>query len=206
VFYVYGIGASLMRSVRRRANVVGWFTVSAPDNDSYMCGSRDVLDPIIAGIPMCHACGFKTDSSFVNHEFRLKCVDYDLSYTYDGYAIASAKFASIVASNGLTGASFVRLPASPGFFLLIAESTVEFDIARRQTRFDAWCPVCERYASVAGATPAFLRRPPVADIARTDVEFGSGNERQPLLIASTRAKEAIACGAVRGPEFSAVAV
>jgi hypothetical protein len=72
-----------------------------------------------------------------------------------------------------------------GFSALFATRRIAFDSVSRQTKFEKQCSQCGQSEAVAGATPAFLC-PPV-DVARTefvwtDVEFGSGDEKRPLLI------------------------
>ena len=185
--------------------MVGWFSLTGPDNDSHMCGSADRLHPEVRGVPICNVCGYKTDPFFVDPEFRLKHSTYDFSYTYDGYAIVSDRFRAVVEDRGLSGADYVTLPRAPGFYVLVPNSMVEFDAARRKTRFESWCPACQHYGSIAGATPAFLKELPQSDFSRTDVEFGSGNERHYMVVVSERTKEALEDADISGPEFRAVA-
>ena len=57
---------------------------------------------------------------------------------------------------GEGSASFVDLPAEPGFFAVVPQVTVAFDSERRGTRFDDLCPTCGRHGSVAGAMRSIL--------------------------------------------------
>ena len=178
-----------------------WFHVSAPDNDSHMCGSDDALLPDVQNVPICSACGYKTSPFFINPEFRVRRRSYDLSFTFDGYAIASLKFREAVARSGLTGAGFEELPNDEEFVVFIPRAIVGFDAKRRNTRFEVLCSTCGLHSTVAGATPVFLKGTPPADLCRSDILFGSGNSRWPLVIASENAKDLIQRERLRGVEF-----
>lgn len=177
------------------------YSLSGRDNDSHMCGSTDRVFLDIPGLPVCPACGYKTDTFFINPKFRVKRRSYDLSYTYDGYAIASLKFKEACARRGLTGVAFLTLPLDKEFFVLQPTTTVKFDVERRKTQFVGFCEGCGLHRSVAGATPAVLKEQPSSDIAGTDVLFGSGNERHPLLIATENAKSILTSERLTGMEF-----
>lgn len=136
-------------------------------------------------VPRCPSCGNLVDKWNVHYlqvdvpvSLRL-----DISMTYDGVTIVSAKFVQVVEDNKLRGLRFH--PVGNGFRVLLASRRVVFDSVSRRTRFENQCRACGHFEAVAGATPAFLC-PPV-DVARdefvwTDVEFGSNDEKRPLLI------------------------
>jgi len=181
--------------------MANYFTLSGPDNDSYMCASEGRVFGEVVGVPVCAACGFKTDPFFINPAFRLKRRTSDLSYTYDGYCIVSLRFKEASVRNGLGGTQFIPLPEEPTFFVLKPTSLVRFDSKRRETHFEDRCSACGYYGAVAGATPAFLLETPLADFARSDVLFGSGNARNPLLIASEAVKTVSVRERLRGLVF-----
>jgi NAD-dependent SIR2 family protein deacetylase len=61
---------------------------------------------------------------------------------------------------------------------------VAFDAVARGTRFGRKCPSCGEYQSVTGATPVVLSSDLPSDrVARTDLEFGSDDEKAPLFVA-----------------------
>jgi hypothetical protein len=173
------------------------FVLSAPDNGSFMLRGD-------APHPACPTCGLATAREWVDPAFRLTGLRRDASYTYDGYFVVSDRFVAVV---GQRAATFVDLPAEPGFFAVVPQVAVEFDSERRGTRFEDLCSACGRHGSVAGATPAFLLlAEPLPDaIARTDVEFGSGDERHPLLLVSPDLASRLVAAALTGVELSPVA-
>jgi len=179
------------------------YMLHCPDNNSSMCGSADKL--FLAGVPVCKACGYKTDLYYVNSQFSLSRRQYDLSSTYDGYKIASRKFVEACMRLNIQGAAFIAIPSEPEFFVLKHEALTAFDFERRLTRFEGYCSSCNTYKSVAGASPAFLLEEPKQDLSGTDVVFGSGNSRSRLLIASARAKSLLSQESFRGLEFSVIA-
>jgi hypothetical protein len=169
-----------------------------------MCGSSDKLFAEVEGIPICKACGFKTDIYYINASFRVKRRTYDLSATYDGYKIASLKFMEACNRLKLSGLEFLKLPADDEFFVVRSNTISKFDTVARKTKFDSLCDVCGFYRAVAGATPAYIMERPETDFSRTDIVFGSGNCRSPLIIATEYAKNALRKERLKGLEFCAV--
>jgi rubredoxin len=178
-----------------------WYTLSGPDNESHMCGSADRLFDNLPDLAVCPVCQYKSDPSYLNAAFRMSRRSYDLSFTYDGYCIASSRFMEVCLSHGLVGGVFRPLPGDREFFHLTSDQIVEFDAVRRKTRFERFCVSCGLYGAVAGATPAYLRGIPANDFSCTDLCFGSGNEKQPLIVVSALARKTLADERLRGPEF-----
>jgi hypothetical protein len=172
------------------------FVLSAPDNDSYML--RRATDD-----QRCSECSTVVDHDWVDTAFTLTDRGWDISYTYDGYCIVSQRFRDHVRDRG---ASYVALPAEPSFFALFATESVEFDAQRRRTRFENFCEECERFTDVAGATPVFLkeREPLPNKLRRTDIEFGSGDERRPLLLVGPDLGAELRAAELVGLELTAV--
>jgi hypothetical protein len=148
--------------------------ISGPDNDSSM-----LVDASDA--PRCPRCGFALDRAWINPRFRLTVKRWDVSFTYDGYLIVSQRFRDAL---GNRGAVYGDLPSEPSFFTLRAEEQVEFDAERRRTRFSHFCEQCRRFKQVAGATPVFLKNETRLpdELRRTDIEFGSNDGQDPLLL------------------------
>ena len=146
--------------------------LSAPDNDSYMLADG-------ASFPACRTCGLVTDRTWVDPVFKPVETCFDASYTYDGYLIVSERFRSIAES---ATTRFVPLASAAGFYSLVIEAVVPYDVERRKTILEQPCQTCGRFFVVAGATPVFLAvADPLADeLFRTDVAFGSGNEQAPI--------------------------
>lgn len=176
-------------------------SLSAPDNDSHMCGSADRLLPDVHGVPACPSCGYRTSLSFVNPAFVVKRRTLDLSATYDNYFIASRKFAQACRRLELDGFEFLPLPQDADFLVVHPVSLTPFDSEARQTRFEGLCGTCGFHAAVAGAVPAFLKSPPRTPLSATDVVFGSGNCRGRILLATEHAKAALSREKLKGLEF-----
>lgn len=136
-------------------------------------------------VPRCPSCRNlidKWNADYIQVEVPTS-MRMDISMTYDGVTIVSARFVQVVTDNKLRGLRFHDV--GDGVSVLLANRRIAFDSVSRRTKFENQCSRCGQYEAVAGATPAFLC-PPV-DVARdefvwTDVEFGSGDEKGPLLI------------------------
>jgi hypothetical protein len=173
--------------------------VFGEDNDSYMYHDAP-------GVKRCPGCGYHLDPTFVDPGFRLVRRGFDLSYTYDGCCIASERVKTFCERQGYPGMTFLPLPSTPGFFRLIVDRVVEFDAVRRETRFGSNCPVCGRPESVAGLTPVFLREGTVLNegFYRTDLEFGTGDERSPCLLVAPSTFMRVARERWRGAYFKEI--
>ena len=182
--------------------VASFFTLTGPDNDTYMWGSDDRLLPFGETLAFCETCGYKTDFDAVRPSFRLDSLKLAFSYTYDGYAIVSDEFRARTL-HYTDESDFRQFATSDKFYCLIPSHTVEFDADRRKTRFEGYCASCGNWRAVAGATPAFLKSKPRHCLCRTDVLFGSGNSRSPLLICDQTFAESIRD--LRGVELEPVA-
>jgi hypothetical protein len=118
---------------------------------------------------------------------------FDIAITYDGVLVVSQRFKSCYEISGLSGLVFRQLPDDPEFFAVHASRSVEFDADRRKTQFIKRCHKCGCYESVVGATPVYLK-PGVEiggpEFVRTDLEFGSRDEKHPLLLCGEIAAKA----------------
>jgi ribosomal protein S14 len=154
------------------------------------------------GIHRCDRCGeltSKWDEPLSG--VIIKKRKYDLSITYDGILISSELFKSVYTVSNLSGLEFRQLPDDTQFFAIHATRAIEFDAERRKTRFINPCQSCGRYESVVGATPVFLKAGSEVDereFVRTDLEFGSGDEKHPLLICGKAAAKAICDAKLKG--------
>lgn len=163
------------------------YAISGHDNDRYMVGwSRGRYFPNVPESVFCKVCGWKIDWQFTRPDFTLGRRRFDFSSTYDSATIASSKFRDIAVQLGEAREIFRRLPEEKDFFHLTPNRIVSFDVVRRKTSQSGWCDSCQLFAQTAGATPAFLKNGigEQGHIFRTDVMFGSNNERSPLLLVS----------------------
>jgi len=169
--------------------ILGYLIVPA-DNGAYML--RGPSTPV-----RCEGCSFAVNHRWIDPHFELRRETFDISTTYDGYVIASARFCEMVSSKG---AECIPLQLAPQFSVLFAREVIAFDAVRRRTRFLDKCPLCGHYRAVAGATPVYLVDDvPVPNrLVRSDVEFGSGDERHPLLLVGTELGDELASASLAG--------
>ena len=177
------------------------FVVSGPDN-----GSVGVLKQQASWT--CPVCGLpKNKLDHVDPELRVKRRNLDLSFTFDNLPVVSRKLKECCLRARLSGIDFVELESDPDFFILNPTGQFVFDTVARKTRFLNRCDACGQHESVVGALPAFLKDVPgpIADgVFRTDVEFGSGVERGPLLIVGARTRERFERENLVGLEYSPI--
>lgn len=108
----------------------------------------------------------------------------DLFSTYDSRTIVSNRFKAFCEAKEVKGTCFFPLNPKGTLYLFTATDILEFDSERRGTRFVDKCGTCEKFKSVVGATPAYLKELPTdphPTFYRSDLEFGSGREKNPLL-------------------------
>ena len=175
------------------------FVFHGHDNDSYMLQG-------CASLVRCPVCGELLERPRLVSAFQLR-KKRDVSSTYDGYTIVSQKFIDEWQRIGGTGLEFEPLPEAPGFFVLEAFHEIAFDTDRRETRFEKLRTCCGRYHSVVGATPAFLKAPENLSptrATRTDVMFGSGDEKHPLIIIPVEKGAALKRARLSGLDLSDV--
>jgi hypothetical protein len=150
------------------------------DNDSYMYRPKQ-----LGLLNCCSLCNVPLARN-VNPDFRLSKREYDISATYDGYFIVSNVFKEFCISNGFEGLNFYNLKFEADFCLLLdTDNVVYLDHERRGTKFDEYCQVCERYNSVAGGSPNFLKKSGqilLNTIYTSDILYGYKNSQHPLFI------------------------
>ena len=125
----------------------------------------------------------------------------DFGTTYDGVNIVSPRFRSLYEIEKLSGLTFANLASDPDFFAIRPIRSVPFDAKKRGTRFLKLCTDCGIYESVVGATPVFLKGDPHIDsseIVRTDLEFGTGDEKSPVLLCGELAAAVLNESGLRG--------
>ncbi|BFL83234.1 hypothetical protein LFREDSHE_16840 [Shewanella baltica] len=177
------------------------FSISVNDNDSFMCSSDGRVFDGMKGLSICDKCHYRTDFEYVNDDFEVKRKIYDLSSTYDGYYIASLKFKEFILREGINGVDFVALKKEPMFFAMFVRSTVQFDAEKRNSRSENLCSSCGNFESFIGATPAYLKEALCNDICRTNIMFGSGNSKHPLLVVSEKLVNQLKREKIQGLNF-----
>lgn len=175
-------------------------TVYGQDNDLYFFDDRE-------DVSRCPSCGSLTrkweeDLSVVAIKRKLR---YDVSYSYDGVLVVSPRFLGIYEAEAMTGLVFTELQR--GYYAIMATRIVAFDAVARQTRFETKCVTCGIYESVIGAGPAFLVTPVevgTSEFVRTDLEFGSDDEKSPVQICGESAAEALRAAGLKGLDLEPV--
>ena len=150
------------------------YSISYPDNESYMLRGPSPH-------PKCEECGFVLDHEWIDPQFRLIQPYADLSATYDGYTIATERFCDFASKHG---GRCIELPSAPGFSSFRVDERIAFDSVRRKTRFAKRCSICGQFGDVTGSTPIFIQGDQsIPDrFVGTDVEFGSGDEKHPIIL------------------------
>lgn len=167
------------------------------DNDSYMF-EEDLAN-------RCDKCGLRIGRP-INEKFYLKNRKFEVSYTYDGYLIVSHRFKLFVEDNFYSGVEFSSFELKD-YYSLSCINILEFDAAKRETRFINYCDKCGRYNEVIGATPIFLKNitQPLNDgFYRTDLEFGSGSNKHPVIIIGVETYKKIKRERFKGIDFKPI--
>lgn len=165
------------------------FTMSAPDSDSYFFADANAE-------LFCMECGSFIGPEYVPSRQSVRSGFRDFGYTYDGRLLVSQRAKDFLLGHATTELSFLLVKSQKELlYVLHVRNEIAFDSDARRTCFVNKCHKCGRYESVVGATPAFLRG--AADINklgiyRTDLEFGSGREKSPLLIVGSELKRLLA--------------
>lgn len=176
------------------------FIIYGHDNDmSFFDGREDV--------GRCASCGqilakWEVNLAIVPAPRKLR---YDVSTSCDGVVVVSRRFRELYDATGMTGLRFT--PLGDHAFSVQSTELVQFDSVSRGTRFLQHCDMCGQYESVVGAAPAFLMKGAhVADMgfARTDLEFGSRDEKSPLLICGDSAATILSEAKLKGMDLEAV--
>lgn len=176
------------------------FTFEAPDGDAHFF--EEAPDSIF-----CSDCGSCVDRSFLPARLKPRRKSYEVSCTYDNRMIVSNRFREFCLQHDIEGAEFTPVNGIGSFYLLESNRQVKFDWERRKTRFENLCAVCGRYESIVGAYPAFLKdinQPLLHGFYCSDLEFGSGREKTPILFVGTETKKLIEEAHFKRPEFEEV--
>jgi len=143
----------------------------------------------------------------INPNFKLHCKKYDVSYTYDGFLIVSQKFKFLCEENSYKEVSFINLPLEQDFFVFQTNDILKFDYERRKVDFIKLCEKCNRFDEVIGITPAFLKdiKEEIKEgFFRSDLIFGSGNDKSPLIIIGTDTYKKLKAKKLKGIDFDPI--
>ena len=183
-------------SINAKMNKIVGHTLDGHDNGTYM------YEPGDKALPLCPRCGYRLNFFPTNPDYALKkrfkpltgqsvvSKETALSCTYDHQTIVSQGFKDFCLQQGYEGLNFIEFPKDPWHFHLIITNQVKFDSARNQPRFLEMCPTCGNYDGVITSGRALLEltEPLVDGFYRTDLLFGSGDRKNPLIVVGTGTK------------------
>lgn len=155
----------------------------------------------------CSSCTSCIRNNYIPKSVNIKYFNLDGSYTYDGQLIVSQKFKSWYMENGFKDSDFYCVDKEKHLFSFKPNSTLIFDVVKREVVFDEYCQTCHQYEEIAGANPVFLENVDneiLDGFFRTDVEFGSGREKSPIIILGTKTYKNLKKAKLTGFEFDPV--
>lgn len=176
------------------------YSMSAPDGDGHFFEGA----PSTSFCPECNSC---IDQNFVPTNLKMKRKTYEVSCTYDNRMIVSQRFKDFCLQHSFEGTMFKLVNEKARLYLLESDREVSFDPERGQTRFENLCESCGQYESVVGAYPSFLRgitQPLRGGFYCSDLKFGSGREKSPILFVGIETKKLIEEALFKRTEFEEV--
>ncbi len=157
--------------------VIG-YSLSFPDNDSYL--NEDLYEKNI-----CECLEFvKHREKYLNEHFKIRRRSLDVSTTYDRAEIVSEKFKSFCDKINLKGISFFNLQNQKSHYLMIVNNILEYDNEPNRLTSIEYNDECQEFNEVVGAYPIKLKSQKILNkgIYRTDIEFGRGYAKSPVII------------------------
>lgn len=160
------------------------YSVSAPDCDISFFATA----PVALFCPVCDS--YLGDGDYAPNLDLRRCA-YDFCYTYDGRLLVSRRAKKCLDEQCTTRITYLPVDKSTEYYVCDIESVVVFDTNRRKTRFEKMCTRCGQYESIIGAIPAFVLEADKIQRSgayRTDICFGSGREKSPVVIIGRQLK------------------
>jgi hypothetical protein len=141
---------------------------------------------------LCAQCGSLLDPDFLPRSIRKS--KYELSSTYDNRVIVGRAAYDVLTAAGCDHRDFLLLPCRAPQFLFRPRRILAFDTEAAGTRFGPPCQACGNFVHVTGISPCAVREV-VGSLApgayRSDLGFGSGPEKSPLIFLSFGVGEAL---------------
>jgi len=179
--------------------ILGYF-VSGPDNDSFLnegLYGKNISECLIY---------IKNRENFISPDFKIKRTNFDFSFTYDGALIVSYRFKDFCNRQKFEHLEFFKLSGQPDFYLFKVNKIIGFDTNRRKTKFLEYNKNCNEYNEVVGATPVCLiENKSLEDgFYRTDIEFGRGFAKHPLILLGLNSYELLKKEKIKGIYFKEI--
>lgn len=135
---------------------------------------------------LCPSCGSLLITDFL--PAFIKASRYEISSTYDNRMIVGDAARAVMIAAGCQPEDFVPLKSRRAQYLLWPQRVLSADTEAASTRFGRCCEVCGQPVHITGTEPHAVRgvRAPLAPGAyRSDLGFGSGPEKAPIIYVST---------------------
>jgi len=143
-----------------------------------------------AGV-VCPACGSVLDDAWRPAAIALNTTK-DVCSTYDNVTVVTERFVEACRAREVPGVTFHRFSGGRNrhYYFVDASRVLECDL-RDRSRFGDRCAACGQHEYIVGGVPPWLQGsgPVPAGFSRTDVAFGSGRARRPLLIIDAQTAE-----------------
>ena len=145
---------------------------------------------------ICSQCGTCLDFDYAPQEIDIKpTMKDDVSYTDDLRTLFSEKFVKFCKETLKSDDAFIPIKAgNRTLYYLNPTRVLNFDVIRREVKFEGECSRCGGYETIAGAYPVFLKtqEPIGPGFYKTDTIFASGKSKHPLTIVGTEWMKLIA--------------
>lgn len=145
--------------------------------------------------------------NFLPISLRIKSRSIDFGSTYDGFTIGSVRFKAMCEKHNFKGIDFFQLPNDLDYYLIKVNNVLEFDPISRNTRFMEYSKEHKGYREIIGATPVCLKnneKVPEGSIYRTDIFFGSGVTKSPVLMVGIETKLVMEAWKVKGIGYNKI--
>jgi hypothetical protein len=171
------------------------------DNDSFMF--EDEKHPNAA---TCSSCGYLLNFNYHNANFKIKRKVFHLSHCYDTGDIISLTLKEYLIRKKYAGVQFASFDNEKTFYQIFLENEIELDPVKREVQFSNKCSTCNNYEEVIGATPCFLKNEnPIEDgFFKSDLYFGSGNRKCPIILIGVETKEKLMKEKLKGFSFEPI--
>jgi hypothetical protein len=138
---------------------------------------------------------------------KMKKKKLDIGSTYDGFTIVSERLKLLCEQNNFKGLEFIQLPNDSNFYLFRVHNVLEFDAVAKKVSFEKFSKEYGKYQWIHGATPVCLKnKQSVSEgtIYRTDIFFGAGVRKSPVLMVGIETKNLLYSWKLKGLYFNEI--
>jgi hypothetical protein len=138
---------------------------------------------------VCPACATVLDESWWPDAIALNTTK-DICSTYDNMTVVTERFVEACNARAIAGVTFHRFSGGRNRHYWFVEAARVLACQREGcTRFEDKCDTCGQYASIVGDVRLQGSGPVPPGFSRTDLAFGSGRARRPVLIIDAQTAE-----------------